>query len=151
MAKLYTRKSDGTYVPNNPQSVTNIDVVQTTGNSVTAAMSQDAVTKELSELLIKVGKFAEVTEQSVTPSFTINSINYERNTIVHCGVLSSLTIASITAIPMEVNICFQTGESVDDFLNIPADAKKIGEITCEVSSEYVMSILDGIIILGKVE
>ena len=47
MAKLYTRKSDGTYVPNNPQSVTNIDVVQTTGNSVTAAMSQDAVTKEL--------------------------------------------------------------------------------------------------------
>ena len=47
MAKLYTRKSDGTYVPYNPQSVTNIDVVQTTGNSVTAAMSQDAVTKEL--------------------------------------------------------------------------------------------------------
>ena len=47
MAKLYTRKSDGTYVPHNPQSVTNIDVVQETGNSVTAAMSQDAVTKEL--------------------------------------------------------------------------------------------------------
>ena len=47
MAKLYARKSDGTYVPYNPQSVTNIDVVQTTGNSVTAAMSQDAVTKEL--------------------------------------------------------------------------------------------------------
>lgn len=49
MAKLYTRKSDGTYVPYNPQSVTNIDVVQTTGNSVTAAMSQDAVTKELAD------------------------------------------------------------------------------------------------------
>lgn len=47
MAKLYTRKSDGTYVPYNPQSVTNIDVVQETGNSVTAAMSQDAVTKKL--------------------------------------------------------------------------------------------------------
>ena len=47
MAKLYTRKSDGTYVPYNPQSVTNIDVVQETGDSVTAAMSQDAVTKKL--------------------------------------------------------------------------------------------------------
>ena len=47
MAKLYTRKSDGTYVPYNPQSVTNIDVVQTTGDSVTATISQDAVTKEL--------------------------------------------------------------------------------------------------------
>lgn len=50
MAKLYIRKSDGTYFPQSFQSVTNIDVVQTTGNSVTAAMSQDAVTKELSEL-----------------------------------------------------------------------------------------------------
>ena len=47
MAKLYVRKSDGTYVPQKLQSVTNIDVVQTTGNSVTATMSQDAVTKEL--------------------------------------------------------------------------------------------------------
>ena len=47
MAKLYTRKSDGTYIPYNSQSVTNIDVIQTTGTSVTAAMSQDAVTKEL--------------------------------------------------------------------------------------------------------
>lgn len=47
MAKLYIKKSDGAYVPQKLQSVTNIDVVQTTGNSVTAAMSQDAVTKEL--------------------------------------------------------------------------------------------------------
>lgn len=50
MAKLYVKKSDGTYVPQSSQSVTNIDVVQTTGDSVTAAMSQDAVTKELSKL-----------------------------------------------------------------------------------------------------
>ena len=110
-----------------------------------------ATKEELTELQSKVGKFAEVTEQSATPTFTINSTNYERNTIVHCGVLSSLTIASITAIPMEVNIHFTTGASVDDFLNIPADAKKVGEVTCEASSEYVMSILDGVIILGKVE
>ena len=51
MAKLYVKKSDGTYFPQKLQSVTNIDVVQTTGNSVTAAMSQDAVTKELSKLV----------------------------------------------------------------------------------------------------
>lgn len=50
MAKLYVRKSDGTYVPQSSQSVTNIDVVQTTGDSVTSVMSQNAVTKELSEL-----------------------------------------------------------------------------------------------------
>lgn len=67
MAKLYARKSDGTYVPYNPQSVTNIDVVQTTGNSVTAAMSQDAVTKELA-----------TKQNTLTPS---NGISIEGNVI----------------------------------------------------------------------
>lgn len=67
MAKLYTRKSDGTYVPYNPQSVTNIDVVQTTGNSVTAAMSQDAVTKELA-----------TKQNTLTPG---NGISIERSVI----------------------------------------------------------------------
>lgn len=67
MAKLYTRKSDGTYVPYNPQSVTNIDVVQTTGDSVTAAMSQDAVTK----------KFA-TKQDTLTPG---NGISIEGNAI----------------------------------------------------------------------
>lgn len=67
MAKLYARKSDGTYVPYNPQSVTNIDVVQTTGNSVTAAMSQDAVTKKLA-----------TKQDTLTPS---NGISIEGNVI----------------------------------------------------------------------
>lgn len=67
MAKLYARKSDGTYVPYNPQSVTNIDVVQTTGTSVTAAMSQDAVTKELA-----------TKQGTLTPS---NGISIEGNVI----------------------------------------------------------------------
>ena len=67
MAKLYARKSDGTYVPYNPQSVTNIDVIQTTGDSVTAAMSQDAVTKELA-----------AKQDTLT---TGNGISIERNVI----------------------------------------------------------------------
>lgn len=67
MAKLYARKSDGTYVPYNPQSVTNIDVVQATGDSVTATMSQDAVTKELA-----------TKQDTLTPS---NGISIEGNMI----------------------------------------------------------------------
>lgn len=75
MAKLYTRKSDGTYVPYNPQSVTNIDVVQTTGDSVTAAISQDAVTK----------KFA--TKQDIlTPG---NGISIEGNVIGMTAITES--------------------------------------------------------------
>lgn len=50
MAKLYVKKSDGTYVPQKLQSVTNIDVVQTTGDSQDKAMSQKAVTDALTAL-----------------------------------------------------------------------------------------------------
>ena len=72
MAKLYTRKSDGTYVPHNPQSVTNIDVVQTTGTSVTAAMSQDAVTKELVK---KVNKATTLSEYGITNAYTKSEVD----------------------------------------------------------------------------
>ena len=47
MAKLYVRKSDGTYVPQKLQSVTNIDIVQETGDSQDKVMSQKAVTDAL--------------------------------------------------------------------------------------------------------
>ena len=72
MAKLYTRKSDGTYVPYNPQSVTNIDVVQATGNSVTAAMSQDAVTKELAK---KANKATTLSEYGITNAYTKSEVD----------------------------------------------------------------------------
>ena len=72
MAKLYTRKSDGTYVPNNPQSVTNIDVVQTTGDSVTATMSQDAATKELAK---KANKATTLSEYGITNAYTKSEVD----------------------------------------------------------------------------
>ena len=72
MAKLYTRKSDGTYIPYNSQSVTNIDVVQTTGDSVTAAMSQDAVTKELAK---KANKATALSEYGITNAYTKSEVD----------------------------------------------------------------------------
>lgn len=47
MAKLYVRKSDGTYVPQQSVLVSNLDIVQEKGDSLTSAMSQKAVTNEL--------------------------------------------------------------------------------------------------------
>ena len=72
MAKLYTRKSDGTYIPYNSQSVTNIDVIQTTGTSVTAAMSQDAVTKELAK---KADKATTLSGYSITDAYTKSEVD----------------------------------------------------------------------------
>ena len=47
MAKLYVRKLDGTYVPQQSVLVSNLDIVQDKGSSLTSAMSQKAVTDEL--------------------------------------------------------------------------------------------------------
>ena len=47
MAKLYVRKSDGTYVPQQSVLVSNLDIVQEKGDSLISAMSQKAVTDEL--------------------------------------------------------------------------------------------------------
>ena len=47
MAKLYVRKSDGTYVPQQSVLVSNLDIVQEKGDSLISVMSQKAVTDEL--------------------------------------------------------------------------------------------------------
>ena len=47
MAKIYVKNTDGTYSPQPFISVSNLDIVQDKGNSLTSAMSQKAVTDEL--------------------------------------------------------------------------------------------------------
>ena len=47
MAKLYIKNTDGTFAPHSSIAVTNLDIVQGKGDSLTSAMSQKAVTDEL--------------------------------------------------------------------------------------------------------
>ena len=46
MAKLHIKNTDGTFTPYSTIAVTNLDIVQGKGNSLTSAMSQKAVTDE---------------------------------------------------------------------------------------------------------
>ena len=47
MAKIYVKNTDGTYITQPLTLVSNLDIVQDKGNSLTSAMSQKAVTDEL--------------------------------------------------------------------------------------------------------
>lgn len=47
MAKIYVKNTDGTYISQSSTLVSNLDIVQDKGNSLTSAMSQKAVTDEL--------------------------------------------------------------------------------------------------------
>ena len=49
MAKLYIKNTDGTFTPYSPIAVTNLDIVQGKGNSLTSAMSQKSVSDELAK------------------------------------------------------------------------------------------------------
>ena len=47
MAKVYIKNTDGTYTSQSSTLVSNLDIVQDKGDSLTSAMSQKAVTDEL--------------------------------------------------------------------------------------------------------
>lgn len=47
MAKVYIKNTDGTYISQSSTLVSNLDIVQDKGGSLTSAMSQKAVTDEL--------------------------------------------------------------------------------------------------------
>ena len=47
MAKIYVKNTDGTYITQPSTLISNLDIVQDKGNSLTSAMSQKAVTDEL--------------------------------------------------------------------------------------------------------
>lgn len=47
MAKIYVKNTDGTYTTQPSTLVSNLDIVQDKGDSLTSAMSQKAVTDEL--------------------------------------------------------------------------------------------------------
>ena len=47
MAKVYIKNTDGTYITQPSTLVSNLDIVQDKGDSLTSAMSQKAVTDEL--------------------------------------------------------------------------------------------------------
>ena len=144
MAKLYTRKSDGTYVPYNPQSVTNIDIVQETGNSVTAAMSQDAVTKELTK---KVNKATTLSEYGITNAYTKSEVDTKLAAKAGTAVATTSAAGLMSAADKtKLNGLSQTSITVDSALSTtstnPAQNKVITVALNSKAPQYQYSTTD---------
>lgn len=60
MAKLYIKNTDGTFAPHSSIAVTKLDVVQSKGDSLTSAMSQKAVTDELTKKQDTINDLADI-------------------------------------------------------------------------------------------
>lgn len=165
MAKLYVKKSDGTYVPHKSQSVTNIDIVQETGDSVTAAMSQDAVTKEFLKKAntLHAHTVSQITDFPAIPSKTSElandsgfvteptviahtdaevTITLTPNVIHHITGATAITVSSVVDTFKECFLQFVSGESAPT-LTMPETIKWAGgqAPTLEAGMTYQISVV----------
>ena len=74
MAKLYVRKSDGTYVPQQSVLVSNLDIVQGKGDSLTSAMSQKSITDEFATKQDTISDLETIRSNAKNASNTIASM-----------------------------------------------------------------------------
>ena len=98
MAKIYVKNTDGTYTPQSSTLVSNLDIVQDKGNSLTSAMSQKAVTDELANKQDKL--------------VAGDNIIIEGNVISSAGGGSGSGSGSVGIYPSEMNSDFN-----NDFAN----------------------------------
>lgn len=73
MSKLYIKNIDGTYSPYNPVAVSNLDIVQETGSSLTSAMSQKAVTDELAKKQDTINDLADIRSNAAKGATALQS------------------------------------------------------------------------------
>ena len=98
MAKIYVKNTDGTYITQPSTLVSNLDIVQDKGNSLTSAMSQKAVTDELANKQDKL--------------VAGDNIIIEGNVISSAGGGSGSESGSVGIYPSEMNSDFN-----NDFAN----------------------------------
>ena len=98
MAKIYVKNTDGTYISQSSTLVSNLDIVQDKGNSLTSAMSQKAVTDELANKQDKL--------------VAGDNIIIEGNVISSAGGGSGSGSGSVGIYPSEMNSDFN-----NDFAN----------------------------------
>ena len=79
-----------------------------------------------------------------------STIAVQENTVYVRGTLSSLTLSSIAASDKESLIYFTTYTGSNFSLSLPTGTKYIGVFTFSPSTQYVISILSGIVVMGEV-
>lgn len=79
---------------------------------------------------------------------TSTTIAVQENTVYVRGTITSLTLSSIPTSDRESLIYFTTGTSFT--LSLPSGTKYIGDLAFSSSTQYVISILNGIVVSGEV-
>ena len=80
---------------------------------------------------------------SITIAKTQPCTNY------HYGTITSLTITEVTTSDYQTNIFFTSGNSIT--VNLPVSLKIIGNMDFQANTQYVISILNNIAVLGTIE
>ena len=83
-----------------------------------------------------------------TTSTTITLAEAKANTIYQYGTLTSLTITANETSYAETLIYFTAGNTIN--VSLPNTLKTIGDISFDANTQYVMSIVNNILIVGIV-
>ena len=127
MAKLYIKNTDGTFAPHSSIAVTNLDIVQGKGDSLTSAMSQKSVTEALK------GKQSVLTDTDGSYGQRVAELEKD-------GIASQEKLTELEGNIKEINI---------PFINRPAfidlSSAVVGEIytdRLEVTGSYIYAKIE---------
>ena len=99
------------------------------------------------------GKSQILNKPEITPTRDTgasSTIAVQENTVYVREMLSSLTLSSIAASDKESLIYFTTYSGNSFSLSLPTGTKYIGTFSFSPSTQYVISILNGIVVMGEV-
>ena len=116
MAKLYIKNTDGTYSPHQSVVVSNLDIVQETGSSLTSSMSQKAVTDELAKKQDTINDLDSIRSGAVKGATALQS--YTESDPVYLADKPNLALK--TEIPdISGKADLQHQHTVEDITNFP--------------------------------
>lgn len=98
------------------------------------------------ELKEKADKYVTQSKAETALSLAINATAFPKPTILTYGTLTAFELTEVATITNEVVITFSVGASPIS-ITIPSGTKYVGDLTTKANESYVMSILDGVVIM----
>lgn len=116
--------------------------------SKTSDLTNDSGFITSADIADKADKYVTQSKAETALSLAINATTFPKPTILTYGTLTAFELTEVTTITNEVVITFSVGATAIS-ITIPSGAKYVGDLTTKANESYVMSILDGVVIMSN--
>lgn len=116
--------------------------------SKTSDLTNDSGFITSADIADKADKYVTQSKAETSLSLAINATAFPKPTILTYGTLTAFELTEVATITNEVVITFSVGASPIS-ITIPSGTKYVGDLTTKANESYVMSILDGVVIMSN--